>query len=289
MSDEMFTNRRGRSISANADDKPVIDYDNSLVKPTKKPTSLGKPKRRKRSFPKIFWKILAVVAAVLVVIPLVIGESVRSTYEREVDGAQKELTEIFKEVVEKQKQPLTSDSLKASNGKLIKLRDKLCVGGFLDNIAMIYTRAKDSYDKCSSYRSRLASLEDKVRVASEQLKYLEQLKIALGGVTKPLQDQFAVLSAQQENWKIFTTSLQQMSVPATLRDAHEQLLSNSVSIHDQWVELVQASDVLDSARFTSGRAKLTDAYGEFGRLPSVFSGVVANHQADIIKTVRSMH
>ena len=290
MSEETFTNRRGRSVSANADDKPAGDMNESPTQsPKKPPVTPKKPRRRQRRVPRVLWKVLAVIAVLLVVIPLAIGESVRSTYDREVSGAQKELTEIFKDIVEKQKQPLSSESLKASNEKLVKLRDKLCVGGFFDNIASIYPRSKTAYDKCSSYRSQLAVLEEQVRQASEQMKYLEQLEVALESVTKQLQDQFAVLSAQQENWKTFTTSLEQMVVPATFRSLHEQLSANSVLIRDQWVELVQASDALDSAKFSSSRTKLANAYGEFSKLPTIFNEAVAIHQASIIKTVRSIH
>lgn len=281
----MFTNRRGRSVSTQIDEIHIGHNDNVIAPDVPKKTE--KPRRRrKRPLPKIFWQVLALLIGLGVAVPIVVGESVRATYEREVSVVKKELTDIFNDIVERQKKPVSSETLKASTEKLVKLRDKLCVGGFLDNIAMNYPRSKESYEACSAYRSKIATLAEMVTQATEQMKYLEQLSTILSNITKPLEDQFAVLSAQQENWKAFTSNLEQMTVPATFKNSHAQLIGASNSIRDQWTDLVVAADSLDSAKYSATRSKIASAYGQFEGLHATYSSSVDAHQVDVIKAVR---
>lgn len=286
MSDEeKFTNRHGHTISAlqaAADTLPEPEHKQNV---TKQPV---RRKRRKFHLSSLQKRVLVIVLAVILVVPFLVGEYVRDAYAGDVNSAKSSITKLLASTLSQQKSSVTSKSLADADNQLSAIRDGLCPGGFLDNLAKLYPRAQQAYKDCATYRSSVVALEDVVSVASEQMAYLERLQPLLGGVSRPLEDQFAVLSAQQENWQDFVDGLKQLSVPLTFNAAHAGLVKEAEAVRDQWIALVQASNVFDSTAFRAARTKLTESYAAFRAQTDQFSNVVAASQASLSASVSAL-
>lgn len=286
MSDEeKFTNRHGHTISAFKEAAAVLpepDYKTTV------PTPVKRRKRRSFRLSNFQWKIVTIVVAVIVLVPVLVGEYVRGTYGGNINGAKSSVSKLFDSVLAQQKSGVTSKMLTDTENQLATIRDDLCPGGFLDNLAKLYPRAQTAYNDCAAYRSGVAALTDQVGTAAEQMMYLEQLQPLLGAVSKPLEEQFAVLSSQQENWQSFVDGLRQLSVPLTFSSAHAGLVAQAVSIRDQWIALVQASNAYDSAAFRTAKAKLTESYAAFRAQATSFSDAIASTQAVVTNDVSTL-
>lgn len=279
-----FTNRHGHSFSE------VKIAADALPEPAHK-TEPPKPAHRKRRHFRLTTVHIRILVGILVlctVTPVFVGEYVRYVYETQVTSAKKDVQAILSDVKGKQKSGLTNEILKTFDTRLLTIRDKLCPGGFLDNLAKLYHRAQTAYDTCGVYRAKVAALEADVTEAAAQLAYLTQLQTLLGGVTKPVDDQFAVLSSQQELWQTFVENVKQLSEPSSFRQAHAGLLNQSVVIRDQWIALVDASNSYDSAKFSDARAKLDAAYGIFQTQTNAFNLAVSTTQQQITSAVSSL-
>ncbi len=284
MSEEPFTNRHGHSFS---DVQVAADM---LPEPEHK-TAAPKPVRRKRSkfqLSRLQVRVIVIFVVLAIAIPLAAGEYIRASYLGEVTNAKRDIAAIFTDTVKKQSNGLTSAELKGYDGQISTLRDKLCGGGFQDNLAQLYPRSKQAYDDCNTYRSKVSSLEASVAEAGAQMAYFEQLQVLLGGVTKPLTDQFAVLSSQQDNWQAFVSGLGQLSVPVSLSSVHAELVTDASAIHDQWIALVQASNAFDSAKFTDARTKIADSYTTFRAVASKFTDATSVSQTTLSKEVAAV-
>lgn len=286
MSDEeKFTNRHGHTISAfkeTANDLPEPDYK------TATPTPVKRRKRRSFHLSPLGWKIVVISIAVIVLVPVLVGEIARGAYSSNVSSAKNSISKLFDSVLAQQKSGVTSKTLTDTESQLASIRDGLCPGGFLDNIAKLYPRAQKAYDDCAAYKSSVATLTDLVGSAADQMTYLEQLQPLLSVVSKPLEDQFAVLSSQQENWQSFVDGLKQLSVPAAFSSAHAGLVTQASAIRDQWIALVQATNNYDSAAFRAAEAKLTESSTAFRAQTTGFSEAVATTQTSITSAVTTL-
>lgn len=283
--DEKFTNRHGHTITA------VQEAVSALPEPEYKTKTAEPRARRKRPhvrLTKTHWGIIGSIVAVLIIIPLLVGEYVGAAYGRNVDDAKRNVRSVFSTVLAQQKTAHTSRSLTDAANQLSSIRDGLCPGGFLDNLAKLYPRAQQAYDACASYRSTVTALVDQVTIASSQMAYLENLQPLLDGVAKPLEDQFAVLSAQQENWQTFVDSLGAISAPLSFAPAHANLLKEATNVRDQWIALVQATNAQNSAEFRAARTKLTESFAAFRAQATVFSDAVHATQVNLSKAVTSL-
>lgn len=280
--EEKFTNRHGHTISA------LQEAVNNLPEPEHKlnvPVQPMRRKRRKFHLSSLQKRVLIIIVAVILIVPFLVGEYVRGAYAGDVNSARGSISKLFAATLTQQKNPVTSKSLTDIDNQLSAIRDGLCPGEFLDNLAKLYPRAQQAYDDCAAYRSNVAALESQISGAAAQMAYLEQLQPLLTGVSKPLEDQFAVLSAQQENWQSFVDGLNRLSVPVTFTAAHGELVTQASAVRDQWIALVQASNVQDSAAFRQARTKLTESFTAFHAQTVQFSSVVNDTQASITKAV----
>lgn len=282
MSDEeKFTNRHGHTISAQqaaADTLPEPEHSLRSSEPKRR-------KRRKLHLSRFQKRAIVITIAVIFLLPVLVGEYVRSAYLGDIGSAKNTISKIFESVLSKQKTTVTSQVLQETDNQLAAVRDNACPGGFLDNLAKLYPRAQDAYTECAAYRSSVTALEDLVSVASEQMAYLERLQPLLGGVSQPLEDQFAVLGAQQENWQDFVDGLKQLTVPLTFSVAHAGLVKEAEAVRDQWIALVQASNVEDSVAFRAARAKLTESFTAFRTQTEQFSSAIAASQTSLSDAV----
>lgn len=286
MSEDGFTNRRGHDVSS------VQAALDSLPEPAPKIAPVApKPVRRKRRKLRVNKRVVGgfvVVLAIAALSPVLIGEYVRFSYANDVTTAKKSVSELLSSIKQQQKSGATSQLLLTSNNKLAVIADKLCAGGLFDNIAKLYPRSTAAYADCNAYREKLANLDLYLKEAGAQMLYLEQLKPLLGGVTKPLEEQFAVFTSQQENWQTFVSSFQQLSAPATFQGAHASLLVQAQSIRDLWIALVQASDVYDSAKYSEARGKLTAAYAAFREQTAEYTSAISANQLSISSAVAAL-
>lgn len=282
--EEKFTNRHGHTIGAVQEAVRTLPEPEYVASP--KPTR----RRKKRAFQlkRVHLYILLAIAAMAALVPVAVGEYVRGAYDGNVSDAKSKIAQLFYSVTLSQKDPATSKSLTAITTQLDSIRDNLCPGGFLDNLAKLYPRAQSAYDNCATYRSSVSALDDLVSSASAQMAYLEQLQPLLKGVSQPLEDKFAVLTSQQENWQTFVSSLQQLSVPVAFNTAHAGLVKQASAVHDQWIALVQATNAYDSATFRLARAKLTEGYAAFQSASSDFTSVINSTQASITDSVAAL-
>lgn len=282
MSDNNFRNRRGHTVSH-------IEEALQSVADTPEPAAKLVRRRRRFRFSSTHKRITFIIVLLIVIIPVCAGEYVRWSYEGEVTRAQGMVEELLRQNIEQQKSAaVTSRLLVDVNTQLTAITSDLCSGGLLDNIAKLYPRSKQAYDSCANYKSKLSSLSGAVATSADQMSYLETLQPLLAGVSKPLDDQFAILTAQQENWQVFVRGLDQMSVPVSFSSAHQALRTASRTILDQWIALVQASNSYDSAKFTEARTKIRAAYIEFQKQADVFAASVAQNQSAIEKAVTGL-
>jgi hypothetical protein len=248
-------------------------------------------KRRKRPAVRLSglqWRIVAIVVLVVVLAPVLVGEYVRATYGKNIDDARGSVNRVFVAAKSQQKSAMTSKTLIDIGSQLSSIRDGLCPGGFLDNLAKLYPRAQSTYNDCASYRSSVTALADQVTVASGQMAYLESLQPLLEGVSRPLEDQFAVLSAQQENWQTFVDGINKLLVPLSLSSAHASLLKEATNVRDQWIALVQASNTQNSAAFTEARTKLTESFAAFRAQTVSFSSAINSSQTNLSKAIAAL-
>jgi hypothetical protein len=286
MSDEQFTNRHGHTISAlqeAVNDLPEPEYRADVpVRPAKR--------RKRRAFrpTPLQIRIVLILLAIIILTPILVGEYVRGSYDNNVGVAKDGIKNLFASVLTQQNKSVTSKTLLDVNVRLSVIKDGLCPGGFLDNLAKLYPRAQQSYDNCATYRSTVAALQDSVSVAAAQMAYLEQLQPLLTSVSQPLEDPFAVLSSQQENCQAFVAKLNRLPVPASFAIAHTGLTTQASAIHDQWIALVQASNVFDSTAFNAARTKLTDSFTAFRATATAFTDVVNVSQSALAQDVTAL-
>lgn len=277
MSEVEFRNRRGKLMSV-SEDIPSEVPENEVKRP---------PVRRQRRKTRLKKKVILVAAVSLVLlalIPVMLGEYVKSRYAGEVVNAKRAVAEILAKAINyDQDAAILSDRLKSDVAELSTVRDTLCGGGFLDNLASVYPRSKAAFDECNIYKSQVSGLTEKVSEAAEQVRYLEDLQFVLESVTKPLEDRFAVLSSQQENWKNIVAGLKRLAVPTSFGGAHNNLVQKTEAVRDAWIALSQASNAFDGVGFTDSRAKLASAYEDFRAVSVTFSQIVSTNQLEIIK------
>ena len=283
--EEHFTNRHGHTITAlqeAVNTLPEPEYKTAAPKPQRRrKTVLFRPSRRQL-------QVAGIILLVVLIVPVLVGEYVRATYGGNISDAKGKVQELFSSVQQQQQSGVTSKLLTDTSNKLSTIRDGLCPGEFLDNIAKLYPRATSAYDECATYRSSLGALNDRVVVAAEQLAYLERLQPLITGISQPIEDQFAILSAQQENWQDFVDGLKRLSVPLTFNAAHAGLVKEAEAVRDQWIALVQASNAQESAAFRTARTKLTESYAAFRAQTSQFSSAVAASQISLSTSVLTL-
>lgn len=281
MSEFEFRNRHGRVVSAEMTEEVEAPQPEAVAIPK------VRRQRKKIRIRKKYLGIGFIVLIVLTLIPLAIGEYSRVSYTKEVSEAKRSVSESLNKAAS-YNTSVRSENLKASVSELVAVRDNMCEGGFLDNIASYYPRSKQALADCSEFRSHVTSTSEAVTGAAAQLEYLEQLQFVLEPALKPLEDRFAVLASQSENWQNIVTSLEKLTPPSSFYASHNELLTNSKAIRDNWIEIVAAANTYDSAGFTSSRAKFEQNYQKFRQTADLFISNISMSQKNVVDSVKSL-
>lgn len=290
--DDVFVNRYGHEVSVDGSDfvsppkpEPVTHQPSS--NPPKKPAKIRKVRNKKPT--KKLMLVLLIVLIGLVMIPVLGGELVRARYVSSRDGARAQLVEFAtKTVAPQQKKQIKLGQLSASADRIEKIRDDACDGGFTDNLAMMYPRAKSAFDKCIALKLKIAAVAAHLRDMESQVRYLEALTPIITPVAKDTTEGFAIISAQHENWRTVNDALGKLSPAASQRVAHNQLEQQSQAIVDAWSELNVANNRQDATAFAEAEKKLGEAYEAFRSSSATLTGIMNETQSRLSASYKAL-
>lgn len=281
-SEKSFVNRRGRKQGLDMTSE-VADFElQTKTSPDKPKFSLKMPRVRKKLSRR--WRVVVVAALIILVItPIVLGEMVRLSYVQSLASAKSSLSELVRSKVTtaQSKDDLSSGDIGEIARELQSIRDSSCSGGLVDNIASVYPRAKSAHDECIALRGVIAGLAAPMQDMYEQLEYLEKLQPITDIVSRDQGDQFAVLSAQQENWKSVADKLKQLSPPTSFRENHESLHKQADQIAELWMKLSKAHDVQDAEAFRATEVDLAKSYEAFRTFSDKFKLDIGKSQSQV--------
>lgn len=269
--EEFFVNRHGKKVSGDGAVLEETPSPEKVVTPTRPPVVepiVTKPKkikkvRGKKQTKKITLILFAVLVA-LALTPLLGGEAVRARYLASSDGAKNELFDYAtKTIVPQQKKQVSLKQLSEAATRVEQIRDNACDGGFTDNLALLYPRAKEAFDKCIGQKQKIAAVAANLRDLESQVRYLDSLAPILDPIAKPAGEEFAIISAQHDNWKAFHEALGKLSPSASQRTAHDDLKAKTKVIVDTWSALNSANNAQDAAAFSDAEKKLSENYEAF--------------------------
>ncbi len=297
-----FVNRRGHNADISTqdldglsiDDQPKVDLaDQTTPKVAKKPGKTPKkPKaRRHAKWTRRHTIILIAVIIVIIAIPVVVGEILRAQYAASSEAAKASLkTVVASDVLPLQKKSeITSKQVSGVTDKLESIRDSMCPGGLLDNMATFYPRARAAHQECIDERGKIASLVTQLRDMVSMLAHLESITAALAPVSGQATDVFAVIATQQSSWQQVSESLQKLKAPATLKAADDQLVAAVRSITDGWSKLNIANNAQNAADFQAAEKQLSDGYGAVRASKDAFATAIADKQTNITKYSQDLH
>lgn len=256
-----FVNRHGKKVSvdgAELVEVPRAAAPTEVVRP-QKVEKTQKP-RRKRSRRKLLLVLILVVAGLLIA-PVLAGEAVAARYTSSYKTAKSELVNFATgTIVPQQKNQMTLAQVTQAMEKVEQIRDGVCEGGLTDNIANLYPRANTALQECISFKQKVAAVASGLRGIESQVRYLESLEPVLEPVSKGTTDEFAVISAQLENWKMLGETLAKLSPAASQRASHDQLKAQASTIADGWSALNTANSNQDATAFADAEKKLSTSY-----------------------------
>ena len=292
-----FTNRRGHNTDVSAQELEGLSIDDQPVSREKADPTLLKSKNPKkpRTRRHVTWSrkktiITAAIVVVVIAIPVLLGELLRAQYLASAGSAQSSMHAIITgDVLPMQKKSdITSKQVSAVTDKLETVRDSMCPGGLLDNMAMLYPRAKDAHQKCIDGRGKIASLVTQLRDMVAMLGYIETLNAALAPVSASSSDAFAVIATQQSNWQQLNEKLVKMNAPTSLKTANDQLVSAVKSITGGWSKLNVANNAQNATDFQAAERQLADGYSAVRASKDAFATAIATKQATISTLSRQL-
>ena len=290
MSDETpktFVNRHGHKMGGAIEAPPVTEPFHPATPDTTKPPKVKKVRAKKRSKKALVITALVVLAVLL--IPVVGGELVRARYLTTRDNARKQLVEYAtKTVLPQQKKQMTVAQLSDATSRIDAIRDHACDGGFNDNLASLYPRAKEAYDQCIAFKHKVAVLASGLHDLESQVRYLQSLSPLLTPIAKGSDEGFAIISAQHENWRAFDESLAKLSPAASQRAAHDAMKTQSKAIVEAWSTLNTANNNQEAAKFSEAEKKLSDGYEAFRSASSSLSAIMKQTQAEIAASYKGL-
>lgn len=279
MSDQKpFVNRRGRQVlteevlgTIKLDDAP-----DEVITPTHVQAAARhkRPRSRLRRWQKVTFVF---VLLLLMMAPFLIGEYVRADYEASVRNTTVRVREIATKASET-KEP-NSQNLHATAASINEVRDGMCRGGFFDNLASLYPRASEAFKNCTVTREKIVTIARELATLQQQKAYLEELGQIITPLIPSSNEQFANMVAEQENWKMATEHLKQLSVPTSFRAVHEKTLTIATSLSDNWIRLVQANSAEDASAFQAAEAELAKQYELFRTITGEYNAVVTETQS----------
>lgn len=309
-----FVNRRGHSQSdissaelseLSIDEQPTTNTPEESVVPkqekpkdAKKPVKPAKnkqqqPVRRKRSFA---WSrkktlILIIVILAIIAVPIIFGEVLRAQYLASAKSAKESVkTLATNDILPMQKKDeYTAAQLRTTTEKLEKIRDDMCPGALLDNIALLYPRAKEAHAACIAQRTKIASVATAQRDMLNMLVYIEGTNAILTRVGTPTGEAFAVVATEQSNWQSATDELKKLNAPTPLKTAHEQLVAAALSITDGWSKLNTAGNDQNAANFQAAEEQLTKGYEAVRATKAVYIESVNGEQASLTTASKNLY
>lgn len=298
-----FVNRRGHNADVSnkdlndlsIDEQPAAkdQEDKAPAKDTKKPGKSPKKPRVRRytkwTRKKIF--ILIGVILMLVAIPVAVGEVLRIQYLASAQAAEDSLKKIVaSDVLPLQKKTdTTAKQVSAVADKLEDVRDSMCPGGLLDNMASLYPRSHAAHEECIDERGKIASLATQLHDMASMLAYIESINAVLAPVSAASTDAFAVIAMQQSSWQQVNEKLQKMNAPIPLKAANEQLVAAVKSITDGWSKLNVANNAQNAADFQAAEKQLNDGYVAVRASKDVFAVAIAAKQSTISQLSQNLY
>jgi hypothetical protein len=282
-----FVNRHGHRVTGSLEGPPPL----ATTQPkASKPPKVSKVKktRNKKSFKKIATPIVLVTIC-LFLVPLAGGELIRARYITSTETGKNQLIEFAASTaVSKQRKQTTLTELSAAAGRVEKIRDDVCDGGFTDNLAMIYPRAQEAYQGCISLKGKIVQIAAALRDMESQVRYLQALAPIIEPVAKNNDDGFAIISAQHENWRALNESLTRLSPAASQRASHEKLKAQSKAIFEAWSLLNTANNSQDGAAFVDAEKKLGETYEAFRAISADLSKVMNDTQTKLTTAYKTL-
>jgi len=279
--DHVFVSRHGHrtTIDDGAVVEPIVSTATVVMKSKK-----VKQVRHHRTLGKKFWLGVLIVVVLIVAAPLISGEIVRGLYIRSQADAKTNLTRLVNATVLPQQK---NTSLKASDvattvSSLETLRDKTCQGGFLDNMAELYPRARQAHDDCIVTRSQINSLASSLKDLQGMIAYLSTLNDALIPVTTPLTEHYAVLASQRDNWQTFQATLKTMQPPAALTSEHALLATHAKNISEAWLKTVNATKAQSTSDFLAAERTLITEYAALHDVATTLNAQIDAQQQLVI-------
>lgn len=288
--EETFINRHGKKVSLDGTQlevPPVSEPSRVQHQVTTKSPKIKKVRKR-RSVKKVF-RVFAILLLALLLIPVIGGEIVRARYISSRDSAKAQLVEYAtKTIAPQQKNQVTTNQLADAAERVEKIRDDACDGGFTDNLASIYPRAKVAFDDCIILKRKVDAIAVSLRDMESQVRYLDALTPVIDPVSKGTTDEFAVISAQHENWRALDDALVKLSPAASQRAAHEQLKLQSKVIVGAWSALNSANNNQDAAAFADAEKKLGEAYETFRSSSSILFKILNDTQTKLTTNYKAL-
>lgn len=289
-----FVNRRGHDTDISASDLADLSIDAQPeekiepvgVKGSKKlhrAASKSPKTRRQTKWSHKKTLILVAIVVLLIAIPVLAGEILRAQYLASASAAKDSLkATISQDVLPLQKKAdITAKQVSAVTDKLEGVRDGMCPGGLLDNMASLYPRAKSAHSECIGQRGRIASLVTQLRDMEKMLSYIENMNDALATVNTPTTDAYAVIATQQTNWQSVSEALGKLNPPSDLKSGHDQLVAAVKSISDGWSKLNVANNAQNAADFQAAEKQLNEGYVAVRASKAVFAAAIADQQASV--------
>ena len=257
------------------------------LKPVKSPKAskvAKEPKAPKdrRSWTKKKVIIFAIVAAVIIV-PVVFIELVTAEYNRVVVNAKDVLTQLVSSTVlpAQKKTTISADQIRSITNRVNDTVGHMCRGGFLDNAAGLYPRAKSALQDCKAEQGQYASLVTNLYALETQARYLERVDALVKPVATPITDEFAVIGAQQAAWQAAADGIDKLSPPSAMKSAHDDLSTHMTAAAAAWSKLNTANNAQDATAFQEAEKMLASEYEAIRETSLLFSAVLADAQAKI--------
>jgi hypothetical protein len=261
-----FVNRHGHRTDLNRIDLSdvSVDQDGDVHSAAPPKAENPKPVRTKRRFVwrKRYTITIAAVVAALILIPVLAGESLVVRYNSgagSVDGRLEKL--IRDKVLPSQKQTTIKAAAIGEMASAVNdIRSSICAGGLLDNMAMLYPRAKSAHEKCIAKAEQLSALSGGLRQLESQTRYVESVMAATKTITAPLSEPYAVMSAQHANWQAARDAVNKLHAPNEWAEQHTTLVRHFSAIVEAWSSLNTASDAQDRTKFEQAEKALNSGY-----------------------------
>ena len=294
---EFFVTRRGRKVGVHELDMSGIDIESNEPasaeitkndktvakkqekKPKKTEAKAPKPKRgwtRKKT-------IILVIAALILILPLVFAEFVVAQYKTGVTNANHELQVLIDKTVlpAQKKETISADQLRTIAGEVNTIAAEMCKGGLMDNAASLYPRAKTAYDDCRKAQSHYSALASSLFALEADARYLEQVDAIIKPVATPITDEYAVLDAQHTAWKNASEAIKKLTPTDRMRDAHTALVTHSAEVTDAWSKLNIANNAQDAAGFKAAEEALTKGYEAVRSTSDAYEKALTDTQAKV--------